>query len=85
MQKVSAQVRVLASLRIGLQHFAWYIAKFSPINLKGYFFPVLNNWWGGYVFILFTMISAFFFVMVTLFIPETKDLEVDEVWGSRRD
>jgi hypothetical protein len=37
------------------------------------------------VFLLFTGISAFFFIMVNLFIPETKDLEVDEVWGSRRD
>jgi hypothetical protein len=37
------------------------------------------------VFIVFTIISTVFFVMVTLFIPETKDLEVDEVWGSRRD
>jgi hypothetical protein len=37
------------------------------------------------VFLMFGAIAAFFFVMVSLFIPETKDLEVDEVWGSRRD
>jgi hypothetical protein len=37
------------------------------------------------VFIMFAAISTFFFVMVNVFIPETKDLEVDEVWGSRRD
>jgi len=37
------------------------------------------------VFLLFSGISAFFFFMVSMFIPETKDLDVDEVWGSRRD
>ena len=37
------------------------------------------------MFMLFAAISAFFFIMVSLFIPETRDLEVDEVWGSRRD
>lgn len=63
----------------------WYVSKCDLIDAKGYFFPILNDWWGGYVFMLFAAISAFFFVMVTLFIPETKDLEVDEVWGSRRD
>jgi len=34
---------------------------------------------------LFAGISAFFLIMVTIFIPETKGLEVDEVWGSRED
>jgi len=34
---------------------------------------------------MFAVIAGFFFIMVSVFIPETKDLEVDEVWGSRRD
>lgn len=37
------------------------------------------------MFVLFAAVLAILFVLVTLFIPETKGLEVDEVWGARRD
>ncbi|KAF2182088.1 hypothetical protein K469DRAFT_729174 [Zopfia rhizophila CBS 207.26] len=49
------------------------------------FFPLASAILHGKVYFIFAALSAFFFIFITLFVPETKGKKsADEVWGRER-
>ncbi|KAH6625201.1 hypothetical protein C7974DRAFT_312181 [Boeremia exigua] len=49
------------------------------------FFPLLSAQLGGKVYLIFAALSAFFFVFLSWYVPETKGKKnADEVWGRER-
>ncbi|KAF3046935.1 hypothetical protein E8E12_008289 [Didymella heteroderae] len=49
------------------------------------FFPLLSAQLGGKVYLIFAALSAFFFIFLSWYVPETKGKKnADEVWGRER-
>lgn len=46
-----------------------------------YWFPVIHDTLGGYVFFVFTFINLAYLFLIILFVPETKLKTYDEVWN----
>lgn len=50
-----------------------------------YFFPLLQGYLKGQVFLVFTGVNIFYLIMIVLFVPETKNLnDYDKVWDKFR-
>lgn len=60
-------------------------ANWIATFLVAQFFPMVSAALGGKVYFIFAGLSAFFFVFISWYVPETKGKKTaDEVWGRQR-
>jgi MFS family permease len=60
-------------------------ANWIATFLVAQFFPLANDRLQGNVYFIFAALSAFFFVFISWYVPETKGKKnADEVWGRER-